>query len=345
MKRTVLLLLSLLLVLSTIGCRRNGQEDVPGGMTEPTNKATVTPSADPSAEPSASPTAAPAPSDPRLALLPDWPTDSLESDWLVYENVSPSMLGDFISLRESEGFTLLLGEGNDYYKALVRGDAWIEIADNTDTNSSCEIAVTLDRSDMGAVRDEAMIAIASAEYYWSDPDGPDGDFSYLICITPEGLYEKTGLSIFRALYVFEADGAERFSPRTFVIGAGGAKEVRYFDCVAADIDGDGSFEAVFLETGPLSGFFSLIFEVFGVKDGGLTRVAVSGFVLDYGLSSLAVHDGKAYYVWQKQIITPGSPGEVSFEEPREFELYLDYSEVLIEDPDGVLNSELMAHFN
>lgn len=333
MKKAICFLLAAILMCAVFGCA--GREPVSpapeeGKIPEPTDQAAAT----------EEPTEEPAP----LSLLPDWPTENAESEWVTYRGVSADMLGEYIESREADGFGLMLNADTDLLKILVRGDAWIEIADNTGEDSSCEIKVSFDSPTEGVDRGEVEEAIAEAEYSWADPEGPEGGIDTMIEITPEGLYEGTGLVVFRVLYDERAEEGTLFTTRTFIVGAGKAFEVRYFDIAAGDIDGDGEADAVFLCPGPLSGFYSIIFEAFGIKNGELERIGISGYSLVFGQSGLSAHDGRVFYTHAERADT-GEKDEASFGEEKEFALYVEYGEILIEDPENLLALGLLAHFN
>ena len=300
------------------------------------------------AEPTPAPTAIPDPEALRLSLLPDWPTNNIENEWVSYSGVNAAMLESYVDSRIADGFTPLVD--NRYNSnLLIRGGTWIAINNNTGVDSSCEVKVTFDSPTEGVDRSRIREAIRNAEDSWQTGHSvQEGELYALIEITPPGFYEATGLAIFNA--VFDNSSAPagwvKYPTKTFLACENGAFGVFYRDIAAADIDGDGIGEAILLEPGPTSGLFSLVYEAYGIKNGQLTRIGVSAYVLDnYGLSSLSAHDGKVYYVWEEQIITPGDPYNATYGEPKEFELTLEDGTLVLNDPEGLLGAGPIVAFD
>ena len=332
MKKTVCIITAVLLIISLFGCTSEDPATPPVDG-EGEIKTTDTPA--PTDVPV--PTDEPGPEALRLALLPEWHTEDAGAEWVHYDNVSPADVKAYANARVTEGFTLIQNDEGKWAKILYRGDAWIEISDNTDAYSYCDIKVSIGSRGVGMSADEAQAAIKAAaeaaDRTWTNLSrGASRPLTAILDITPEGFFEATGMQLFRALFNAPPQlGVDDpvFSTAVFIAAGGSAKEVMCFDPVAADIDGDGETEAILLGYGPTSGFLSLIFEVFGMNEGKPESEALAGYALDHGDYSLAVHDGRPYLV----------------REGREFALSVEYGEVMIDDPDNLLSRELMAHFD
>ena len=295
---------------------------------------------DTAAEPTPAPTAIPDPEALRLSLLPNWPTNNIDDEWVHYSGVNAATLRNYVNSRIADGFTLM-GNHNSRSKLLIRGGTWIEINDNTGVDSSCEIMVTFDSPTEGVDRALVWEAIRNADYSVNaNTSAPEGELYDIIEITPQGFYEASGLMLFRAAFDNSASASSpKYQTRTLLTSEDGALALYYRDVAAADIDGDGVCDVITLDRGPTSGLFSVVFKAYGVKDGRLMRFAISGCVIEnYGLDSLSSHDGKPYYVWEEQIITPGDPYNATYGEPKEFELTLEDGKFVIDDPDGLLKA-------
>ena len=342
MKKTVCIITAVLLIISLFGCTSEDTATPPVDG-EGEIRATEIPSAGPVTDEPEAPTDVPAPTDEpgpealRLALLPEWHTEDAGAEWVHYDNVSPADVKAYANARVTEGFTLIQNDEGKWAKILYRGDAWIEISDNTDAYSYCDIKVSIGSRGVGMSADEAQAAIKAAaeaaDRTWTNLSrGASRPLTAILDITPEGFFEATGMQLFRALFNAPPQlGVDDpvFSTAVFIAAGGCAKEIMCYDPAAADIDGDGETEAILLGYGPTSGFLSLIFEVFGMNEGKPESEALAGYALDHGDYSLAVHDGRPYLV----------------RDGREFALSVEYGEVMIDDPDDLLSRELMAHFD
>ena len=242
--------------------------------------------------------------------LPNWPMTSGGLD--EYAEVTPDMMNGYVEALEREGFTLI---GGKWSKLLIRGDVWISIADNTEAYNSASVAVTLRTASDGMSLDEAITVIGKA--------GMSAPARAAIEITPLGLYEETGLQIFKA--VFDEPPTETvldpvFTVKTFILGGGAVFEISLTDAVWADIDGDEASEAVVLEYGPTSGVCSIVLSVFRLENGNAVRSASSMYVLDHNSFWLKTADGKVF------LNVDGA----------EYELIVSGEGVLIDDPSNTL---------
>lgn len=242
--------------------------------------------------------------------LPDWPQNSGGVD--DYKNVTPDMMSDYVESLVHEGFMLT---GGKWAKLMFRDDVWISISDNTEAYGTASVAVTLRLDSGGMSAEEAVSVICEA--------GMSAPARAAIEITPVGLYEETGLQIFKAL--FNEPPADNlldplFTVKTFVVGGNKAHEISLMDAVWADVDGDGESEAVVLEYGPTSGVCSIILDVFGMQNGKAVRAANSMYILGSNSLRLKTADGKVY-------LAAGGA---------EYELTMRGGGVLIDDPGNTL---------
>ncbi|MBR3383553.1 MAG: hypothetical protein IKG85_11045 [Clostridia bacterium] len=280
-------------------------------------------------------TEAPDPDALRFALLPDWGEGQDNGDWVYYSSVSKSRFNEYVELRMSEGFRQLACSDSPDSLLLVRDGVCIDVV-YAPLSSSCNVMVTIDKAVSGLDRENVIAQIRSAEYPRWNRDGFRGEPVLLFDITPEGIYDKTGLGFYRAVFESPAEGTQRrYEQGDFIVGESGAWNFMYYDLIAADIDGDGNNEVITLSLGPTSGLFSIVLEVYGSDNGKLTREAVSAFTLKYGKISLSAHDGKVYYVCSLQYLVPGKK-EADFMEPVEFELSIENGRVMINDPEDLL---------
>lgn len=324
MKRVIALILSALLLAAFCGCKKTPQY---APDPEETEKVTVE------------------------ELLPDW--QAIEKDgWYYYKDVTPQMVRDFTDRRAAEGFTLLENEEGKWGKMLYRGDAWINISDNAESEKNCSMQVIRRTHDGGMGAQEAF-ALISAEVAantrpWTNTADAPRNLAAVLEISPEGFYEATGAQVFRALF----DGSPykdskdlAFSEATFICARKGALEVRSFSAAAADIDGDGANEAITIGYGYGSGVVDFIFESFGIKNGELVSEARTVYTMKFGKISLTARGGKPYMVWEKQVEHPGE--DVTFDDPVEFELLVENGDVQINDPDNLLKALVSgsAYFN
>lgn len=216
--------------------------------------------------------------------LPDW---QRTEDGYAFKDVAPEMMNDYIEKLKGEGFELI---GGEYAKLLYRGDVWIEISDNTVSYKSASVSATARSTSEGMSTDEAASVIGTG--------GMSKAPCALIEITPKGLFGETGLMVFKALFdepPYEGVLDPIFTVKTFIIGGGKAYEASgLIDIARADIDSDGTVEAIVLEYGPTSGLCSLVFNVFGLEDGNAINEAMSMYVLNHGSFALNVIDGKPF---------------------------------------------------
>lgn len=277
----------------------------------------------------------------RGSLLPDRPADEDDGEWAKYSDVTAEELRGYIEKRVSEGFGLVGDAEGGGAKLLRRADAWIEISDDGEAGGECSVRISL-ASHEGGMDAEAALRAIGAEVsadnrIWTHGANAVRHAEAVIDITPAGFREATGAQLFRAQLGMEPDpGAEVpiFTTAVFIAAGERAMEILYACAAAADIDGDGADEAIIMGCGPTKGFFSVILEAFGVNGGALESEALAGHVMERGITSLAVHGGKPYFVWEK---APAGP--------LEFEMYLDYDEILIMDRGELPDHEVMAHFD
>lgn len=326
MKRLISVLVTIVL-LASLGCTAHDPHS--GGEEKPEESA--------GAQASAPADGAAESRTPEYIFVPEWEERDVKGNTVSYVHVTEEQLEGYIKARVEDGFTLMELESAPSIKILFRDGVWIDVSDYTGIEDDvlepgCELTVSYDRPSEGLDRAEAEQVAAAF-------DNSVRRLVSLIEVSPEGLYEKSGVGLFNALYETapSRDGAPaRFTKEVLMIGAGSGYNVRFYDAIAADIDGDGANEAVLLASGPTSGLFSLQFEAYGIKDGALTLIGSSAYALDIGLCSLAEHDGKPYLSWEKRMQTVGDL--TVYGEPQEFLLSAENGNILIDDPAGSLGT-------
>ncbi|MBQ6539532.1 MAG: hypothetical protein IJL71_00715 [Oscillospiraceae bacterium] len=211
-------------------------------------------------------------------LLPDFTVKEQSDHFVVYEDVHPYMLGDYIHGLSKAGFKY---EEYMSQSFLYRDDVYIIICRWAEPNeitieyrigqpTESEGALTWSEA-IGAIGDERLLSLAEA--------------------TPEGLYDATGAQVFFGpVYrpnlpddtVPDEPEYRGYETRAFLVGKNGGCMFRDFLAgpVYGDIDRDGKDEIVFLSDGPISGIFTVVINVYSVENGVPVELAEKTYAVD-----------------------------------------------------------------
>ncbi len=272
-------------------------------------------------------------------LLPDWEAEGQDArGYTVYRGTRSGELQTYLNEMKKKGFSLLEEyitlEGS---KILYRDGVWIEIRDKTHdsktaANRSCCIKVEIQGKTRGLSRAEAARIIGTG--------GMEKEPVSLIEETPEGIWKKTGVQVFRCLFDYQRErDYSRYFINTYIVGPDGWYMPHLFlDIKAADVDSDGRDEAVVLEYGQAAGGWNIILiSEFKTEHGAMICKARSRYDLDVGQVGLAVHGKRVFLTHAKPITVPGQD-TISYEEAKEYALtFDDEGNVIIEDPEGELD--------
>ncbi len=272
-------------------------------------------------------------------LLPDWKIDreSIEG-FTVYRGKTTKELREYLETMTRKGFTLLentsrrYGEGNNGARVLYRDGIWVEISDNTHSRRAsergCGIRIFFETRTAGLDKAAAAALIGTG--------GMENEPLDIIELTAEGVYEKTGIQLFKCLFELPEGSEPPYVINTYLVSKEEWRRIKAYDYLAADIDGNGKEDVVLVDIGKSGGGSNVFdFAVLDASKGKLKVIAESCYLYyPFVYHRLTAHDGKVFLA-AAQILSSENGLPVLGEE-KEFEIRVKKGEVVIEDPQNEL---------
>lgn len=209
-------------------------------------------------------------------LLPDLPVSNVSLDRLVrYEPVTTAQLDEYVQSLEDQGFSC---RREMYDISLWREDAFISIANNTVDYQDFSVRIFRQSKTKNGLSAEDAMAVIN-----------DDRVSILIEQSPEGFYEKTGAQLFLAPMDRSVDGVndlpanQGMVTKYYLVTAQDSEYIDRYSMtpLAADIDGDGNIEIIWVGNGFTSGVFSFSLWAYYVDDGNICKEAVTCYRSDF----------------------------------------------------------------
>ena len=258
----------------------------------------------------------------RPAFLPDWKLKYEGSElsgclqYFGYLNVDAEMVKDYIAAMEHDGFSFI---GTDKGKALCREDCFIVIQESL--YKQCELSVWRGSAFPGQMKSGELTALMNESALCT------------LDISPEGLFEGSGLQLFVCLSSALPGEAAAFHIGFCLAGEGAYLELDFDDIACADLDRDGVPELLTLDFAETSGICIILFDLYGVCDGAPYLRYMSGRFFDYGRCALAVDEGKMYLDYSRQYYD-SQKRAVQYKPWQRFEISLEGEELVIHHNEG-----------
>lgn len=224
-----------------------------------------------------------------MDLLPEFPYESIDGNYIVYNDISVDDFEAYIDSMCDNGFECI--RNGSYSVFLYNDDTYLDIWNSTFSNGYFNILITTekDNANPSALTNEAAITVI------------DDDRIFLLSEqTPDGFFEATGVQYFYApIDRFEYDGNVPKLPENagyinakllvsdkgsiFIDNAISSPQV-------CDINKDGITDIIVLGYGPTSGVFTITLSVINFIDGVPVEKCSEIYTIDHGKVDIFVNE-------------------------------------------------------